>query len=161
MENQLKSTFKELESMENIEDVLYKDNKTLVLTGNRFYPKEFLQTVCNKIAEFSDNTIGLETRDGGDELDNKKVLVFHNDTDDRRFMFCMYGAVCGIDPVILTDIYDQIDRDEKLETVADMILDISPNNPMFNGRDDLLSYMNIDLGNQSEKDLESKSAFEW
>lgn len=141
--DEVKEIFKSVEEKDDVVKIIYEDNKVMVLTEYRSYAHNFVSEISKIVAEESEIRFGLKVWSGGEKLNNKRVLSFIPQSKDPNEVFCMYGAISDIDPIILTDITEQIDSSTSLEVVAEDIVNISSSQSDYN-KDELHEFMNIE-----------------
>jgi hypothetical protein len=151
MNNNLEKMQANLRENNKIENVKVKDDKIVAVTDLDTYMDDNLYNIARDLSNLSETTLGLEIYNGGDELNNKKVLAFYTNCHKPEYVFQFYSIISGLDPVIGMRISTQLDNSMSLESVAKEILDISPNEMEFNNRQDLMKCMNICIDKVDDK----------
>lgn len=137
---QYKEIFEKIEDEDYVRRVLYKEHKILVLTRFSSHTGDFVNRIASTVAESADERFGMEPLRGDDRIDEKIVLSFYPNCDEKPLLFYMYGAACGISSLILADIYNQVDSDT-LRDLAHEILELAGDNSKIDNVDELLDIM--------------------
>lgn len=155
-------------SLQNLRDrndvnkVLQKDNKALVLTSHFSYDADYIQEIPTMIIQSSKKTFGMDVNRGDERLDKNIVLTFYKDCENVEKVFCMYASVYGVDPIAVMNTKDKIEC-ENLHDVAEQIIEMSSKNNNTGTLDSLKDTMNLeyDKYEDSTNEDEGFTAFEF
>jgi hypothetical protein len=148
----LEKSLQEIENRDDVDKVVQKNGKILVLTNHFSYDAEYVQEIPTSIAHSSEKTFGMDINRGDERLDGNIVLTFHKDSEDIEEVFCMYASVRGVDPIALMNTKDKIECND-LYDVAEKIVSISTEDET-GSLEDLKDTMNLDSGEKQNTSSE-------
>lgn len=112
---------------EKVKNITYDDGSLSVLTDTKMPSKVVLNSICKTVSENSDSIWGLVISSGPND---ENVLIFVKDADNKKGVFQMYSMVFGVaSNVVAATRMDSVSDDMTFEDVADLICEISPENP--------------------------------